>query len=55
MEESRHRKKTETEVQWCYTKRHEGKWSTERCSTRPENMENENSDVLTQNREKAEE
>ena len=35
-------RKTKTEVGICYTKRHEGESSTERRSTRPENLENEN-------------
>ena len=37
-------RKTESEVERCYTKRHEGELrSTERRSTRPENVEIENS------------
>ena len=35
--------KTETEVEQCYKKIHEGKTSKERRSTRPENVEIENS------------
>ena len=38
----RHRKKTKTEVERCYTKRYEGERSTERRGTRSENSENEN-------------
>ena len=35
-------RKTETEVERCYTKRHEGERSTERRCTRTEKMGNEN-------------
>ena len=44
MEVGGHRKmwKTKTEVGQCYTKIHEGDTSTDRRSTRPKNMENEN-------------
>ena len=42
MEVNGHRN-IKTEVERCFSKRHEGERSTERRSTRPENMENENS------------
>ena len=46
--------KTETEVERCCTEKGRGtkKERTERRTTRPNNLENEDSDVPTSNREK---
>ena len=43
-------RKTETEVERCYTKGNEGERSIQKRSTRPENVENEN--ALTANKKR---
>ena len=48
-------RKTKTEVDRCIIILYEGESTTERRSTRTENMENENSMYRPQNMEKAEE
>ena len=48
-------RKAKTEVERCYTKRREGERSTDRRSSRTENLENENVIRRPHHREKAEE